>query len=170
MTSESHILSALMQRRDKGSLRPDTEMHSFGGLQPPISIIEIQTAERLFGTSIPPFLAKIYGSIGNGGFGPDYGLLPLLRPDHYDVVHTSLSVRSAYGDDWPKDFLIIGDQGCELYHCVDCSKPEGPVYLFTRDTAPEDIPSQWFLLITETIHEYFAAWLDGTLPHPGHSD
>jgi hypothetical protein len=166
MKSESDILSALMQRREKGLLRPDTEEHSFGGLQPPISINEIQAAERLFGASIPPFLAKIYGTIANGGFGPDYGLLPLLRPDHYDVVHTSLSVRSAYGDDWPKDFLIVGDQGCELYHCVDCSKPEGPVYLFTRDTAPEDLPSEWFLLITGTIREYFSTWLDGTLPYP----
>jgi hypothetical protein len=38
----------------------------------------VTRAETALGFSLPPLLAALYSRVGDGGFGPEYGLLPLL--------------------------------------------------------------------------------------------
>jgi hypothetical protein len=41
---------------------------------PPASVAEVDAAEATLGFAIPPLLRRLYTEVGNGGFGPDYGL------------------------------------------------------------------------------------------------
>src|SRR5215471_5371863 len=41
---------------------------------PPATVEQLQETETLLGFTLPPFLRTAYTELGNGGFGPAYGL------------------------------------------------------------------------------------------------
>ncbi|MGY4901802.1 hypothetical protein [Streptomyces sp. 900116325] len=59
-----------------------TVLSSRGGLPdepfPPLTIAEVEHAERKLGYRLPTLLRRIYIQIGDGGFGPDGGLASLI--------------------------------------------------------------------------------------------
>ena len=67
---------------------------------PPVSESDLVRAEALLGFGLPPLLRQLYLHVGNGGYGPGYGLYPLdkaedpqaLRSD--SLLTTSLALRS----------------------------------------------------------------------------
>jgi len=69
--------------------------------------------------------------VGNGGFGPGYGLfgvnvapaseLSLSVPNVY--LHSGAD--EAYG--WPGKLVLICEWGCALYSAIDCSTSEGGI-------------------------------------------
>lgn len=48
-------------------------------LYPPASIEEIQWAEAGIGAPLPPLIREIFLQVGNGGFGPGYGITGLIN-------------------------------------------------------------------------------------------
>ena len=59
------------------------------------SSADVRTAEDALGLTLPPFLARVYVEVGDGGFGPEEGLLPLAR-----VVAETQRLRT--GDELPR--------------------------------------------------------------------
>jgi hypothetical protein len=55
---------------------------------PPVSTDQLGRVEGLLGFELPPLLRSLYLQVGNGGFGPGYGLfdLPLGEPGCADLV------------------------------------------------------------------------------------
>lgn len=51
-------------------------------IAPPATIAEVDAAEVALGFAIPPLLRRLYTEVGNGGFGPNYGLegVPTIPP------------------------------------------------------------------------------------------
>src|SRR5690242_10047052 len=49
---------------------------------PPATVAEVDAAEAALGLAIPPLLRRLYTEVGNGGFGPHYGLegVPTIPP------------------------------------------------------------------------------------------
>lgn len=47
-------------------------------LYPPASLREIQEVEASIGFTLPPLIREIFLQVGNGGFGPGYGIAGLL--------------------------------------------------------------------------------------------
>src|SRR5258708_36322398 len=71
----------------------------------PVTQAYLTQAEEMLGFLLPPLLKRIYRDVGNGGFGPGYGLAPLFtstlfpEEDVYfqpSLVHTTLQFRGAY--------------------------------------------------------------------------
>jgi hypothetical protein len=99
---------------------------------------EVAGFERRCGLRLPPFLRAVYLMIGNGGFGPGYGLLPLAQRGASDEDESCwrlyLDFLEPDADDpawlWPKDLVPINDWGCAIRSCVDCSSEEGRVVRF----------------------------------------
>ncbi len=56
-----------------GDLRKDQQA------KPPVSLADLTDAETIIGFPLPTLLRRIYLEVGNGGFGPGYGLFPLLQ-------------------------------------------------------------------------------------------
>ncbi|MDT0474571.1 SMI1/KNR4 family protein [Streptomyces sp. DSM 41014] len=135
-------------------------------LPEPVDAPTAARAEAALGFALPPLLADLYLRIGDGGFGPEYGLLPLLdSPPAGEpaVVTQYLANRESARKDpdrpWPEEILPISHWGCAMYACVDCRTPEATVLLHepnavaARDAWYVDAPS---------LAEWLHAWLDRT--------
>jgi len=148
-TDQQPLIERLKKRVLGGSfVSPDHFWHKQRA-NPPVTAAELAHAEALLGFPLPPLLKHMYIEVGNGGFGPGYGLLPLtneedpktLRTD--SLVTTYLMYRALtaeqfaeYWDEhedeyrlreWPEKLLMICDWGCNIYSYLDCSQPECPV-------------------------------------------
>lgn len=137
-------------------------------IQPPISEKELEEAEQLLGFRLHPFLAALYRSVGNGGFGPADSLLSLLSPhpdDEDSVVQSYLGRIPPEGTDtwwsWPKGVLPILDWGCAMFACVDCGSEDGTVLLFEPNAiSGQDLSRAWFV-DAGSLAEWLETWLTG---------
>jgi hypothetical protein len=95
-----------------------------------VAAAEIAEAERRLGFPLPDLLRELYAFVGDGGFGPGYGLLGLTKPfpgDSQDETVVGLYEIFRGGDpenpswSWRDRLLPIVDWGCAIRSCVDCS-------------------------------------------------
>lgn len=144
---------------------------------PPVTAAEMLEAEAKLGFSLPPLLRRLYLEVSNGDFGP--GLLRLIegqvtpetRPSDYSIVSWYVGLHSTTQeklDAWwgteeedrpmilPEKIFEIKDWGCNIYSCLDCSKPELPV--LRNDN---NISFRTFALEAPSLHEWLESWLYG---------
>jgi hypothetical protein len=128
-------------------------------LPPVASRAEIEEAERRLAFPLPSLLRELYRTVADGGFGPSYGFLPLLKPapdgsDHESVVLLyelfKVGNRGHPDSPWPQRLLPCLDWGCAILSCVDCSSQSLPVFrsdssdLLTAEAPSlEDWLNQW---------------------------
>ena len=99
---------------------------------------EIAEVEATVGYPLPAELIALYAERGNGGFGPDYGLLGLASGHVTDQGDTALSIYCAFSQAdpedpswaWPKNLLPILHVGCAIQYCIDLAAPDNPVIQF----------------------------------------
>jgi len=135
-------------------------------LPEPVDAATLARAESTLGFTVPPLLAALYLRIGDGGFGPEYGLLPLLdSPPSGEpaVVAQYLTHRESGRKDpewpWPDGVLPISHWGCGMYACVDCRTPDATVLLFEPNADEAD--HAWYV-DAPTLTDWLRTWLDGT--------
>jgi hypothetical protein len=142
---------------------------------PPVSQVELARAEEMIGFPLPPLLRRIYLEVGNGGFGPGYGLYPLNSEEDPQALHTDALVttymvmHSATSEQMeayrqgdvdappllPEKVLMICDWGCNSYSWLDCSQPELPV-LHSEAT----LDCQQFVVETPSFLAWLETWLN----------
>ncbi|MDF3301212.1 SMI1/KNR4 family protein [Streptomyces tropicalis] len=144
----------------------DTRPWGWTSLPAPAAVDTVTRAEAALGFRLPPLLAQLYTRIGDGGFGPEYGLLPLLDSlpaGEPAAVPQYLAHRESGRTDpdwpWPEGVLPISHWGCAMYACVDCRSPEATVLLFEPN--PGDPDRAWFV-DAPSLSEWLRAWVDGT--------
>src|SRR5260221_13295928 len=89
----------------------------------PIAPDQLAKAEADLGFVLPEFLRQLYLQVGNGGFGPGYGLIALRgEPTIQDRDLVDLYLKIAVIDPlpppfhpWPKALMIVADWGCGIY-------------------------------------------------------
>ena len=127
---------------------------------------EIAKVEAELGYSLPAPLLAAYVSRGNGGFGPEYGLLGLASGHTTDQGDSALalyqSLSSLDPDDsawaWPRPLLPILHVGCAIYYCVNLAEPGNPVVQFDPNPfGPGDDWSQAFSVVSPSLE----SWLGG---------
>lgn len=128
----------------------------------PASEETVQAVEDDIGLPLPPLMRRLYTEIGDGGFGPGYGLLKLS---------TSLSKhRQQRNDDspawssFPPWLLAICGWGCAIYSYVDCSAPEGPMWGW--DPNPGPIGAGALYPQSLNLAGWLGRWIDHTLYQP----
>ena len=89
----------------------------------------MKQAERALGHPLPPLLRAIYLKLGNGGFGPGYGILGI--GDGYR--HGDATLTSAGG------LLTICFLSDVEAYVIDCGQPEFPVFLVENGTVTERV-------------------------------
>ncbi|QES56096.1 hypothetical protein DEJ51_19615 [Streptomyces venezuelae] len=122
-------------------------------LPEPLEPAEITRAEAILGFALPPLLASLYTRIGDGGFGPGQGLLPLRQ------AVLAYEERRSCGWRWPEGVLPVADFGCAMDACVDCRSDAAQVLLF--DPNPGEPELAWSI-DTPSLHGWLRGWLDGT--------
>ncbi|MFF4251026.1 SMI1/KNR4 family protein [Streptomyces sp. NPDC001663] len=144
----------------------NTRPWGWTSLPEPVDAATLARAEAALGFVLPPLLADLYLHVGDGGFGPEYGLLPLLDSppagEPAAVVQYLANRESGRRDPdwpWPEGVLPISHWGCAMYACVDCRSPKATVLLFEPN--PGDPDRAWFV-DTPGLADWLRAWLEGT--------
>jgi hypothetical protein len=131
-----------------------------------VTTAALARAEATLGFALPPLLAALYLRIGDGGFGPDAGLWPLLDSPFADgpaAVPQYLANRESGPEDtnwpWPEGVLPIAYCCCGACVCVDCTTPEGTVLFFEANANGAD--QAWYVE-EPGLAEWLRTWLDDT--------
>jgi hypothetical protein len=110
-------------------------------IYPPVTAQEAAAAEQALGFALPPLLKRVYQEIGNGGFGPGYGLYGLgtdlaegRYPAALEGLYAALREEPPEGlTSWPEGLLPVCTWGCAIASYVDCAQPEFPVSIFNPE-------------------------------------
>ncbi len=97
-------------------------------INPVVSVEKIKGIEKELGFKFPDLLVKIYTEIGNGGFGPGYGL--------YDIDEAKKNYLEWMSDpekEWEKGTFPLCTWGCAIDSYVDCEDENFPVYFTNED-------------------------------------
>ncbi len=110
-----------------------TARRSRGAALRPLTQFDVSDAESALGFALPPLLVRLYTEVGNGGFGPGDGLLPLLDADRpLSQADDDETVRSEYrrlraikgaGRRVWRRVLPIVDHGCGEFSCLFVIEP-----------------------------------------------
>lgn len=135
-------------------------------VRPRASCDDILEAERKLGFSLPPLLRSIYLEIGNGGWlvGPGiYGIGGSNdTSEEENAVSISLDMASEF--EWWREYLVIADQGCSMYSCIDCGDSSYRVYRldgngYSEQSTGNPTENSWYLE-SASIDDWFSAFLD----------
>jgi len=104
---------------------------------------QIASTQAAIGFELPQLLKEILVKIGNGGFGPGYGLIG-VEGGYADFKGEHLAELGEELGALERKILPVCNWGCGIYSCVDCAKDEAAVFIFNPQTsalAPENIVS-----------------------------
>jgi hypothetical protein len=160
------LILKVKDRAAEPSLASDNGARFGLGAAAPLAENLISRAEEALGFKLPPLLRDLYRLVGNGGFGPGYGILPLIgaprSTDVESVVELYTAFRSADPEDpawsWPAQLLPICDWGCAIRSCLAVSS-EGGVLTFDPNVRDIDEPMENALALTHTSLDSWAARL-----------
>jgi hypothetical protein len=131
-------------------------------VRPPARPAEVDAAEAALGFSIPTLLRRLYIEVGNGGFGPYYGLegVPTVPPTPWEADIVSLYEQYSGSDDehpiwrWPHGLVPLIGNGCLSIECVDFLRPPHAVVGFDGNDCDWDRP------LTESLRPIAASLVD----------
>ncbi|MGW7427610.1 hypothetical protein ACWGJB_48065 [Streptomyces sp. NPDC054813] len=138
-----------------------------GPLFPPISLPEVEKAERRIGRRLPELLRRLYTEVANGGFGPDGGLASLTdgnrAPGHLRDWPCTASVHERnLSEGMPPSWLFLTYGGCTMEWHVSLSAVDNPVLLYDADgyTSGEG-PHGGLRHATASLQKWLWTWADG---------
>ncbi|MEW2584919.1 SMI1/KNR4 family protein [Streptomyces virginiae] len=134
-------------------------------LPDPLGDAQIAEAEGQLGFALHPLLARLYGEVADGGFGPDYRLLPLFGSGSSVVGEYLTRRKASVGADhpqWPEGVVPILTWGCAMYAGVDCFSGDGQVLLFEPNPYGGGSWEQCWFLDSSSLEAWLETWLAGT--------
>lgn len=124
--------------------------------------------EKELGFEFPPLLKRLYGEIGNGGFGPGYGMIGLTGGVPDDLGQTApesyLALRGndpEPGWNWPVGLLPICHWGCAILSCIDCEDGNFRMRMFDPNAHSDGDWGDAFFDESLGFEEWIAAWAKG---------
>ncbi|WP_149261996.1 hypothetical protein [Actinomadura sp. K4S16] len=118
---------------------------------PPSAVAE---AEELAGRPLPSLLRRLYLEVGNGGFGPGYGLLGLRDGHRAGGLNALTGIKGGV--------LTLCDWGCGISSVLDLTDDQ--VWGSDPNPAPDGVPCAFPQHMT--IVDWFSKWTEGTLYQP----
>jgi hypothetical protein len=168
--TESALLTAIKRRAEAPATRTDQSDLCPTQIAPAVSDADLANAESRLGFRIPALLRLVYSSIGNGGFGPGYGLIGLTGGYPDDQGHSAVDLYELFRRSdpenaawqWPGRLLPICHWGCAIYSCIDCSTDDGPIVIWDPNVWDAGTPVQSALRPAHgSTAEWFNAWVEG---------
>ncbi|WIN00025.1 SMI1/KNR4 family protein [Actinoplanes oblitus] len=128
----------------------------------PASPDAVEACETAIGRSLPPLLRRCYLELGNGGFGPSYGLMSIEELAH------AVPDR----DSWPMSlapactFLLpVSSWGCGIESCIDLCSQDAQMWVIDPNYGPDNeadpvqFPHGTASLVLYPHGMTFASWL-----------
>lgn len=132
----------------------------------------VERAEAVIGARLPPLLRRLYLQVGNGGFGPAYGVLGVDggHPDDYKRTAVDLFADPDGHGYWQGPtgavLLPICHWGCAIYSLVDCASDDGRMWAWDPNPTPPDEIEHALFPEEITIADWLARWVDLRLNQP----
>ena len=130
----------------------------------------VQEAEEQLGFPLPPLLRRSYLEVGNGGFGPGYGVMGIRNGFTDDQRNTVVDLYHSYcrrdPDDptweWPRGLLPICHWGCAVYSAVDATTEGNPVFFMDVGVKGVGAPMSSITIPHKpTLQSWLEDWLEG---------
>ena len=161
----SDIIDAVARRACDERTRTDQVHVYLPKIRPTLTPSQVDAYESDLGVKFPPTLRRIYTEVGDGGFGPGYGFLPMSLPvespnDSIVQLYTTFS-RSDPSDPtwaWPPGLIPITDWGCAIRTCVRSSDS---TIVVSDPNLHESDWSDTFLDQNCTLDEWLQRWCEG---------
>jgi len=135
----------------------------------PATMLGLAADETRLGFALPPLLKRLYVELGNGGFGPGYGLIGMsggipddlgcTAPESYLLMRSQ--DPSEPGWFWPEKLLPICHWGCAILSCVDCASPTFRMRIFDPNVIQSDDWSEAFFEEAESLERWIGEWAEG---------
>ena len=130
---------------------------------------DVAADEQELGFTLPPLLKRIYAEIGNGGFGPGYGLIGLTKGVPDDTGMTAPDIYEQFlgscADEpnlkWPLGLLPICHWGCAILSCVDCTDKNFRMRVFDPNVYDGSDWSDAFFEEAPGFERWISAWASG---------
>ncbi|HEY6161363.1 MAG TPA: SMI1/KNR4 family protein [Bacteroidia bacterium] len=122
-------MDELLQRIKQRASNPATIHDMAEGLapapqiNPALTLAQVQQTENELGFKFPELWVRIYTEIGNGGFGPGYGLYKLEV-----AKKLYLEFMAEPENEWEKGTFPLCTWGCGIDSYVDCADEDNSVY------------------------------------------
>ena len=132
---------------------------------PPLNSSQLAKSCEHIDGDLPELLIDLYQTIGNGGFGPQGGLLGLsdghIGDDSQmtadELYHELIWGESPLAWDWPGALLPIAEGGCGLIYCLDIDSTDSDLRLFD----PNGLEAEDNLLeFIQDCNTTLSCWLD----------
>ena len=147
-TSDQQLIRGLQERNG------DRERATSGGIHPrkvipPITVNALRAAERAVGFGFPELLRALYLEVGNGGFGPEYGIVGTKGGAKLD----KRTLETCYAElvklerentvwRWPTRLLPLANYGCGMWSCVDCADQKLPMVLWDPNNLDAELEGE----------------------------
>ncbi len=141
-------LNLIRRLRERNANR---ERATTGGIHPrkaipPVPGRRLQAAESAIGFKFPELVRAMYLSVGNGGFGPEYGIVGTKGGAKLD----GCTLETCYRDvmklkkdnsvwRWPERLLPLANYGCGMWSCVDCEYQRFPMILWDPNNLQSEL-------------------------------
>jgi len=129
-------------------------------LKPPASVEAIEATEHRLGYPFPSLLRRLYLEVGNGGFGPGYGIIGLAegigdRNPRQDLPHGTWNTACPAG----VALFPLCTWGCGIYSFVDCADAQGRMWAWDPNPAPSDDIGKALFKEELALHDWLGRWL-----------
>ena len=141
-----------------------------GRIRPRLTERQLEDSIAALGFAPHPLYAAVLRHVGNGGFGPGYGLLGLAGGAPNEDGSTAVDLYATFRPDdpadgwtgWPDRLLPICNWGCAIHSCVDCSTERGSVWLWEPNAYEGGRPATSAIFGGEmSLEDWFRAWVSG---------
>jgi hypothetical protein len=135
--TEDELIHELQRLRNR-VFKPRVRVVRKQRVAPPATEAQVDRAAGRLGFPLPRLLRRIYLEVGNGGFGPGYGLFGIedgaRRKTGLDVVDGYFAMKEADPKDtawnWPEKLVPLFDWGGFIASCGDFGEEQTPITEF----------------------------------------
>jgi hypothetical protein len=143
--SDQDLVQRLQERNG------DRERATTGGIHPrkalpPVAAKALAATERAIGFKLPELVRVLYLKVGNGGFGPEYGIVGTKGGAKLDGCTLETRYQNMVNLEsenpvwrWPKQLLPLANYGCGMWSCVDCEYQKLPMILWDPNNLDDDL-------------------------------
>lgn len=136
---------------------------------PRLDSTQLEESRDLIDDPLPDLLVDLYSTVGNGGFGPQGGLLGLRGgfagfDSRMPIVETYLEFMwdpraLEEGWNWPAELLPIAEGGCGLVYCIDLDSADAAIHLLDPNGfESEDNLLDYIQPCHTTLYEWLLDW------------
>lgn len=147
-------------------------MHGSARAEPVAARGEMDEFERRIAHPLPPLWRRVYSEVGNGGFGPGYGLLGLVTGARSDEGNAAVELYELFRQPdpedaawaWPQGVVPVCHWGCAIYSCVDVRSGPAPIVRFDPNGhGPETGWDGAWWQEASSSEAWLRAWVEGRL-------